>query len=191
MTSGYALWAAVAIIRACADRQGKSLAGFAGQLAVHQGIDIERDRVRQRGQRRRGVWPRPQQLRDLAAYPAVPLSRQLVLPGPALQPGHPHREREDSREHVLGGDTAQRQARAEHRGQLQRRPGGALQIAALCAAGRSGTPCLTSRSRSASRTRGMREPRYTNSIRPRWRKAVDVAPGGVQPAGCRLDLEKT
>jgi hypothetical protein len=37
----YALWAAVAIIRSCADRQGRSLADFAGQLAVHQGVDIQ------------------------------------------------------------------------------------------------------------------------------------------------------
>jgi hypothetical protein len=36
----YALWAA-AIIRSCADRQGMSLADFAGQLAVHQGVDSQ------------------------------------------------------------------------------------------------------------------------------------------------------
>jgi hypothetical protein len=37
----YALWAAVAIICSCADRQGRPLADFAGQFAVQQGVDIQ------------------------------------------------------------------------------------------------------------------------------------------------------
>ena len=36
----YALCAAVAIIRSCAEREGSSVAGFAGRLADRQGIEI-------------------------------------------------------------------------------------------------------------------------------------------------------